>query len=246
MCGNLTGPAILVALAFRPSRATVAVSLWGCGSRCRASGLVQRSLCPAISPLHDRRLFSGIQAWNVRTRDGRCVPLVWNVVRRCRESHFQYSLNPAWCHRTTVSVTRANIRFYLGIAGRQVDCHCTLQISFIRSGGFKKTSQFRCGSELRDGIKFLECRGKRIGETLDRSRPEFLVLRLEVQVMHAPGKVLRRFEFALDECLVDDHLSSDVRQLTSLPRFHLLSHRLKVALHAINTNRNAVDERERL
>ena len=28
--------------------------------------------------------------------------------------------------------------------------------------------------------------------------------------------------------------------------FHLLSHRLKVSLHPINTNRKGVDERERL
>jgi hypothetical protein len=37
-----------------------------------------------------------------------------------------------------------------------------------------------------------------------------------------------------------------VRQFTFLPRFDLLSHRLEVSLHSINTDRNAVDERERL
>jgi hypothetical protein len=42
--------------------------------------------------------------------------------------------------------------------------------------------------------------------------------------------------FALDERFVDDHLCGDVRQFTSLPRFHLLSHRLKVSLHTVNTN----------
>jgi hypothetical protein len=34
----------------------------------------------------------------------------------------------------------------------------------------------------------------------------------------------------------------DVRQLTSLPGFDLLSHRLKVSLHSIDTNRNAIDQ----
>src|SRR5208337_5672385 len=92
----------------------------------------------------------------------------------------------------------------------------------------------------------LECRSERIGETPDRSRPEFLVLRLEVQVMDGAGEVFGSFESALDKCLVDDHLGGDVRQLTFLPGFHLLSHRLKVSLHSINANRDAVDERKRL
>ena len=64
--------------------------------------------------------------------------------------------------------------------------------------------------------------------------------------MHAAGKVFRRFKFALHKRLVDDHLGGDVRQFTFLPRFHLLSNRLKVSLHPVDTNRDAVDERERL
>src|ERR1035437_10856938 len=64
--------------------------------------------------------------------------------------------------------------------------------------------------------------------------------------MHAAGKVLCSFESALDKYLVNDYLSGDVRQFTSLPGYHLLSHRLKVPLHSINASRDAVDERERL
>ena len=90
----------------------------------------------------------------------------------------------------------------------------------------------------------LERRRKRIGETPDRSRPELLVLRLEVQVMHDAGKVFGSFEFALDKCLVDDDLGGDVRQFASLPGFNLLSHRIKVPLHSIDADRNAVDQRE--
>ena len=64
--------------------------------------------------------------------------------------------------------------------------------------------------------------------------------------MHGAGEVLGHFEFTLDECLVDDHLSCDIGEFAPLPGFHLFAHRLEVALHSINANRNAVDERERL
>ena len=75
---------------------------------------------------------------------------------------------------------------------------------------------------------------------------ELLIRRLEVEVVHVSGKVFGRFQSALDERLIDDYFRSDIRQFTSLPGFHLLSHRLKASLHSVDTNRNAVDERERL
>ena len=56
----------------------------------------------------------------------------------------------------------------------------------------------------------------------------------------------RGLQFSFHERLVDDHLRSDIGEFTSLPSLHLLSHRLKVALHSVHTNRDAVDERERL
>src|ERR1700733_3190774 len=64
--------------------------------------------------------------------------------------------------------------------------------------------------------------------------------------MYGAGEVFRSFESALDECLVNDNLCSHVRQFTFLPRFHLLSHWLKVSLHSIDPDGDAVDERERL
>jgi hypothetical protein len=64
--------------------------------------------------------------------------------------------------------------------------------------------------------------------------------------MHGPGKVLGSFQFALDRRLVDDHLGRDVSQFTSLVGFDLLSHRFEIPLHAVDADRNAVDERERL
>src|SRR5260370_10974000 len=64
--------------------------------------------------------------------------------------------------------------------------------------------------------------------------------------MHAASKVFGRFEPTLNECLVDDHFGRHVRQFASLPCFYLLSHRLRVPLHSINSDRDAVDDRERL
>src|SRR5437899_6170394 len=116
----------------------------------------------------------------------------------------------------------------------------------VRDSSLEELAQLSCGLELWNGIEFLECGSERIRKTPDRSRPEILVLRFEVEVMDAPGEMFRRFQFALDERLVDDHLCGDVREFTSLPGLDLLSHRLKVSLHAIHSDRDTVDERERL
>src|SRR5260370_41062635 len=64
--------------------------------------------------------------------------------------------------------------------------------------------------------------------------------------MHGAGEVFGSFQSALNESFVDDPLDGDVREFTSLPHLHLFSHRLKVALHAIHTHRDAGDEGERL
>jgi hypothetical protein len=53
-------------------------------------------------------------------------------------------------------------------------------------------------------------------------------------------------QFALDESLVDYDFRRDIGEFASLPCLDLLSHRLKVALHSIDANRDAVDERKRL
>jgi hypothetical protein len=87
---------------------------------------------------------------------------------------------------------------------------------------------------------------KRVGETPDGPQAEFLVPRLEVKVMDRPGKVFRSFQLALHKRHGDHHLGGDVRQFASLPGVHLLSHRFEVPLHTVDTDRNTVDERERL
>jgi hypothetical protein len=60
----------------------------------------------------------------------------------------------------------------------------------LREACFKEFTQLRCGPELRDGLQFFECGGKRIRETPDRPRPEFFVLRFEVEIMHGAGECL--------------------------------------------------------
>jgi hypothetical protein len=49
------------------------------------------------------------------------------------------------------------------------------------------------------------------------------------KIMHRAGEGFGNVQFALQKCLVDDHLSDDLRQLASLPG--LLSQRLVIALH---------------
>src|SRR5579859_1052163 len=64
--------------------------------------------------------------------------------------------------------------------------------------------------------------------------------------MHRPRKVFWSFQSALDERLINNYFRSDVGQFSSLPCLHLFSHRLEIPLHAIDTNGNTVDQRERL
>ena len=58
--------------------------------------------------------------------------------------------------------------------------------------------------------------------------------------------MFRSLQLALHERFVDNDLGGDIGEFAHLPRLHLLAHRLKVPLHAIDTHRNAIDQRERL
>jgi hypothetical protein len=61
------------------------------------------------------------------------------------------------------------------------------------------------------------------------------------------GRDVSAFQFAFDECLVDDHFYRDIGQLTFAATFPLAyAYRLEVALHSIHSDRNAIDQRERL
>src|SRR5208283_3860851 len=77
--------------------------------------------------------------------------------------------------------------------GKAGDEHRPRGLERLREAGFQEFAQLGCRPELRDGVQFLECRRERVGETPDGSRPEFLVLWLEVKVMHAAGEVLWGF-----------------------------------------------------
>jgi hypothetical protein len=64
--------------------------------------------------------------------------------------------------------------------------------------------------------------------------------------VHSPRQVPRNVQFAFDEGLLDDHLGRDGAQLRLAPHFYLLSHRLEVPLHPVNTDRDRVDKRKAL
>ncbi len=75
-------------------------------------------------------------------------------------------------------------------------------------------------------------------------QPEFLVLGLEVEVMHTVGEVLRSFESALDKRLVDDHLGDNAHQFRSLPR--LTSLRIGPKLRRIRSTYSRRAEQHRV
>jgi len=131
------------------------------------------------------------------------------------------------------------IRFIDGRGGPAVP---PIPLEQLGESGFREFSQLGCSLELWDGLQFLERGSQRVGETPDRSRPEVLVFRLEVEVMHGPGQVFRSLQSALDKRFVDHHLGRDVRKFAPLPGLHLLPHRLEIALHAVDADRNAIDE----
>jgi len=58
--------------------------------------------------------------------------------------------------------------------------------------------------------------------------------------------MFRSFQFAFDESFVDDDPGSHVCEFEFLPGFDLLPQGLEIPLHAIDTIRNAIDQREGL
>lgn len=64
------------------------------------------------------------------------------------------------------------------------------------------------------------------------------------RIVDNSGEVFRSLQFALQERLTDDHYRRDMCEFASLPCFYFLAHRFEAALHAIDTDRNAVNQRE--
>src|SRR4029077_9827302 len=85
---------------------------------------------------------------------------------------------------------------------------------------------------------------KRIRQTPSGPGSKFIVLRVEVEFMHASSEMFRSFELAFNKCLVNDKFRVFIPEATLLPSFYLAAHRLEVALHAINTNRDRIDKTE--
>jgi hypothetical protein len=59
--------------------------------------------------------------------------------------------------------------------------------------------------------------------------------------MYRAGQMFRSLQFALNECLIDDHFRRDIGEFATLPSLYLLAHRLEVSLHSIHANRGAID-----
>jgi bacterioferritin (cytochrome b1) len=76
---------------------------------------------------------------------------------------------------------------------------------------FQERGELGCRFELRNRIEFLEGGSKRIAQTPHGPRSEFLELRIEVELVHASGQVLRRLQIALDERVVNDEFCSFIR-----------------------------------
>ena len=112
----------------------------------------------------------------------------------------------------------------------------TKPLERLREPRFQEFPKLGCGPELRNGLQILERRSERVGQTPDGAWAEFLILRLEVEVMHRSCKVLGSFQLGFDKRLVDDYLGSDVCQLTSLPCLYLFSHGLEVSLHTVHAD----------
>ena len=64
--------------------------------------------------------------------------------------------------------------------------------------------------------------------------------------MHCACQVLWSLELPLNECFVDDYLGGDIGEFAFPPSLYLFAQGLEVALHSINTYRDAIDQRERL
>ena|ERR1700726_4300861 len=80
-----------------------------------------------------------------------------------------------------------------GAVGRPIQPHTLERPGEPR---LQEPTQLGSGLELRNRVQFLECRRERIRETPNRSRPEFLILRLEVEVVYGPCQVFRNLQFA--------------------------------------------------
>jgi hypothetical protein len=70
------------------------------------------------------------------------------------------------------------------------------------------------------------------------------VLRIEIQVVDRLGQVPRDLQLPLNKGPVDDQFGRDSGELAGSSGFHLPAHRVEVALHFINPNRERIAQTE--
>ena len=110
--------------------------------------------------------------------------------------------------------------------------------------GFEVVRQFGGGFKLGHGVEFFEGGSKRIRKAPERARLKLWILRLEIEIMHAAGKMFGNFEFAFDEGFVDEEFGGDVGQFVLAPGGDLALHGFEVALHAVHADGDGIEEGE--
>jgi len=110
----------------------------------------------------------------------------------------------------------------------------------------EKLAQFGRRLELRNRIELLERAGKRVRQASHGPCRKFLILGLEVEPVYSGQEALRGVRFGVHECRVEDQLGALVGDLCLTALLDLALHRLKVALDAIDSNRERIDQIEAL
>jgi len=65
-------------------------------------------------------------------------------------------------------------------------------------------------------------------------------------IVHDSGHVLRDVKFSLDEGPINDELRRLIRKLSCAPGFNLPAHWFEIPLHAVDADRDLIDEAKML
>src|SRR5712692_2814977 len=127
--------------------------------------------------------------------------------RRCTHLWLASTRAPRYQSLLTTDGRTTFVRFKRRAAGR----YTPRKLERLREPGFQEFAQLGRSLELWNRIQFLERGSERIGEAPNGSRSQLLVLRLEVEVVHGVGQVVRSFQLAFHERLVDDRQGGHLR-----------------------------------
>jgi hypothetical protein len=92
----------------------------------------------------------------------------------------------------------------------------------------------------------LRARISRASPAVTSPRRTFLETLLVIKLLSIHSEKFETGRAILVLCESAEYFRGHICQFAFLPSFHLLPHRFKVRLHAVDTNRDAVNERERL